>query len=220
MIVSSAISRPLRDKLETGPDLVPIASASVTCPKCKHALSGLSPSALAALSSCPVCGLGLQVTVFPSYGRGPSVGQAGVNRVGETDAACFFHPTKRAEVPCDRCGRYLCALCQLELEGQNLCPSCLSTGGAQGSILALEKERFRWDSLVWMLVLGPPLTICFWMLTPFTCLAAIVIGIWKYRSPPSRICRSQIRLVAGVVTALVLLIGGGVMLTIGITSGL
>lgn len=197
-----------------------MASAPLTCPKCRQALSTLPASELAGLSACPACGQALEVTLFPAFGRGPNVGQAGANRLSDADAACYFHPTKRAEVPCDRCGRYVCALCQLELEGQNLCPSCLTSGGQQGTILALEKERFRWDSLVWMLVLGPPLSICFWVLAPVTCLAALGVGVWKLRCPPSRIHRSRARMIGGMILAVIMMLGGMALWTLALSGGL
>lgn len=218
MIATSGTWRPCRAELEPDPDLESMAAAILICPKCHHALSTLPAAELAGLSACPECGTALEISLFPAYGRGPNVGQPGVNRVSDTDAACFFHPSKRAEVPCDRCGRFLCALCQLELEGQNLCPSCLTSGSQAGKILALEKARFRWDSLVWLLVLGPPFSICFAALTPLTCLAALVIGLWKFRSPPSRIHRSQGRLIGGMLTSVATLLGVVALFIIGLSQ--
>jgi hypothetical protein len=44
-------------------------------------------------------------------------------------------------VPCDACGRFLCALCDCELKGRHLCPSCLESGQKKQTIAGLEDER-------------------------------------------------------------------------------
>ena len=57
-------------------------------------------------------------------------------------AACFFHARKRAAVPCDRCGRFLCRLCDLDFgDGRHLCPECLRAGRGAGGMPELVNER-------------------------------------------------------------------------------
>lgn len=189
-----------------------MAVVAVQCPKCQQPLLGETATDWASLKACPACGQALEITRLPGHGRRPRVGQLGADRVSDTEAACFFHATKRAEVPCDRCGRFLCALCRLELAGQNLCPTCLNAAAGAGDVPALEKERFRWDLLVWMLTLGPLVTLCLWWLTPVTCLAAVGLGLWQRNCLPSRIHRSRGWLMAGVTLALVLLVAGALLL--------
>ncbi len=189
-----------------------MSASALTCPRCHESLAPLTAAELAALTNCPRCRQVLEITLLPAYGRAPTVGQVGSNRTADDDPACFFHASKRAEVPCDQCGRFLCALCQLVVAGQNLCPTCLASG-AGGPRGAWEKERFRWDLLAWFLVLGPPLSLCLWFLSPLTSLVALGIGVWKLNSPPSRIHRSRRRLVVAVLAAVVLLLAAGGLIT-------
>src|SRR5271166_5060845 len=72
---------------------------------------------------CPGCGLRVQVVVFPATKR-TQAGALPETLGGEAEASCFYHPESRAAVPCDECGRFLCRLCDLEVEGRHLCPSC------------------------------------------------------------------------------------------------
>ena len=34
--------------------------------------------------------------------------------LSEGESSCFYHPNKRAVVPCDQCGRFLCTLCRVD----------------------------------------------------------------------------------------------------------
>jgi len=197
-----------------------MAGSILLCPKCRQSLASLSSRDLAGLRACPSCGLTLAITVFPAYGKVPLPGRAAANRANDADAACFFHPTKRAEVPCDRCGRYLCALCQLVVDGQNLCPACVLRPAENGSTAIAEKARLRWDLLIWVLVVAPPLTICFGIFTPLSCVVAIGIGIWKLRSPPSRIHRSRLRLIGGIGAAVGVLVATIALVTIAVSQTL
>lgn len=76
------------------------------------------------LSPCPACGVPLQIEVFPALFRGRSVGQSGETIMIEGEASCFYHPQKKAVLPCQGCGRFLCALCDCEFNGQHFCPAC------------------------------------------------------------------------------------------------
>ena len=180
--------------------------AGLNCPKCLRSWSS-APQELASLTACPACGSAVEVTLFPAFGRGPTVGKAGENRLSDTEAACFFHPAKKAIVPCDQCGRFLCALCDLELERHHYCPTCLNSKRTGISPRSLETERFRWDSLVWALVLIPPLTLLCASVTPITSALAIGLGVWKFNAPPSRIARSRLRLALGLFAASTVLAG-------------
>jgi hypothetical protein len=43
-------------------------------------------------------------------------------------ATCFFHPDKAFQACCPRCGRFLCALCDLQLGAEHICPACFERG--------------------------------------------------------------------------------------------
>jgi len=183
------------------------------CPRCRSPLPAGNGGDPVTLTTCPSCRQNLELTLLPGYGRELEVGRSAMERIGDSDAACYFHTTKKAELPCDRCGRFLCALCRLELNGQNLCPTCFGAGAKKGTLPSLERERFRWDNLAWILAVGPVATLCLWWLTPVTCIAALTVGVWKLNSPPSRIHRSRVRLILAMIVA-ALLLGAAVVGTL------
>src|SRR6185503_1893620 len=41
-----------------------------------------------------------------------------------TDVPCAYHGGNRAEVPCLRCGSFLCRLCVTPVGGETYCPAC------------------------------------------------------------------------------------------------
>ncbi len=106
------------------------------------------------------------------------------------EASCFYHPLKRAVVPCDRCGRFLCGLCQVEFLGQNWCPRCIQASSEKGQLTHLDPSRTLYDNLALMLAIVPVLLIFATIITaPLT--LYIVIRYW--RAPSSILPRTKIR---------------------------
>ena len=113
----------------------------IKCPKCNVGLGELSILG-EAVAICPQCLKEIKVFAFPALYRKlpPSANHSGEIAI-EGDSTCFFHPQKKAAVPCDGCGRFLCALCDIEFSGQHLCSTCLEAGVKKKSIQSLEKSR-------------------------------------------------------------------------------
>lgn len=175
-----------------------MASPAPRCPHCRRALPTAAED-LDRLDRCPDCTKPLRVAVFPGFRRGPVAGRAAAAITGEGEAACYFHATKKAVVPCDECGRFLCALCDITLDDRHLCPTCLQTAHAKGTVETLEKSRVRWDIMAWYINLA-----CFTCIgAPVAAVANIVLLILRWRSPASRVARSRLRLVSAVVFSLV-----------------
>jgi hypothetical protein len=171
------------------------------CPGCGRALPS-HPNDLANIAACPNCRAELLVTVLPSFGRGPVTGVSAERTTSDDDATCFFHPTKKAAVPCDRCGRFLCALCDLPVAGEHLCPTCVQSSQKKDSLTGFGKPRVRWDVIVWWTVLAP-IIICY-IATPVSGFVAAGLAVWGLRSPPSRVVNSRARLIAGLVAGVLL----------------
>ncbi len=143
----------------------------------------------------------MQIAVFPAFSWTTAAGTRPQLALEEGESTCFYHPDKRAVVPCDTCGRFLCALCDIELHGKHLCPACIAPGKAESGIGYLERGRPRYDQMVWsMLIL--PLPFC-GMAAPLTATAALVLAIWKWGAPGSLVARTRLRLGVGMATAVV-----------------
>jgi hypothetical protein len=73
---------------------------------------------------CGHCGKRIGVYAFPTLTR-PQTESEAATPVLSSESACFYHPGKQATVICDECGRFLCALCDVEFDGRHLCAPCL-----------------------------------------------------------------------------------------------
>src|SRR5215207_8892602 len=101
--------------------------AALRCPNCSLPFEPESAAPLAEFE-CSACRSSLSVSVFPSFHSPPEeISTSSGAKAAEGEAVCFFHPEKRAECTCERCGRFICALCDFPLAGKHLCPKCLDS---------------------------------------------------------------------------------------------
>jgi hypothetical protein len=186
------------------------------CPSC-HTSWPIGPDTEPLTETCPGCGRQTRILIFPALARPAVQGHFGEFAVMEGEATCFYHPQKRALVPCDACGRFLCALCDCEMGEQHLCPACLDGGVRKHRIASLEQSRPRWDQIVWTVLVVGPLVTCFWG-APLTGALALCLIVWKRAAPPSLVANAPLSFgVAAAVAALEVL--GGVALWIGMAVG-
>lgn len=183
-------------------------AALIHCPKCQAALLHHAFNQ-GNFTPCASCNAPLQIEIFPALFRRPEPGRAGEVILLEGEASCFYHPQKKAVLPCEGCGRFLCALCDCEHLGQHLCPSCLETGRTKGKIKSLENQRTRYDNLAIALALLPFLIFYFTIITaPMT--LYVVLRYWK--APLGLTQRSRIKLVIAAGIATLQIAGWGVLL--------
>lgn len=166
------------------------------CSKCGQPVP-LETLGASTATACPHCQSKLEISVFPAMFRRIEPGRVGETIVVEGESSCFFHPQKKAVVPCDACGRFLCALCDCELHGQHFCPSCLETGKQKGKIEKLADVRFIYRRQA-LLMAFVPLFI--------TGLAAIYMSL-RYRNAPDSVVKPgrwgmKIALVVGILQTL------------------
>lgn len=161
-------------------------------------------------AQCPECRKRIDIEVFPALFAGPRIGRRGEALVDASDASCFFHAEKRAAVACESCGRFLCALCDLEVDGRHICPSCLAAGRKKGAMIALDQFRLSWPGIALLMAIVLPLA--FYPLAPLWGASALVvlgIGFWK---PGSITGRRRILLCTFTVILALGEIVGGIML--------
>ena len=156
---------------------------------------------------CPGCGESLQIEVYPAFFRRTAASTEEAGTLDEGDSTCFYHPSKKAVLPCEACGRFLCALCDCELNGQHLCPRCLEAGQAKGKIKNLDAGRRQWDSIALGLSVIPVATLIFWVFTIVTAPMALFIAIRYWNAPRSIFHRTKIRLVVAIVISTLEIIG-------------
>jgi hypothetical protein len=177
---------------------------------CPHCSNLLDPQAYAAEGECAVCRSRLRIALFPAFTHPPeAVSTASGERALEGEAACYFHAEKRATVSCERCGRFLCALCDMPFAGRHLCPACLDAS----KVPDLVGSRWVGGEMAALLGVGP-LIFCLpaWPLLPFAGGAAVFIALWTWKKPGSLVHGQRHGL------AIFGLIGG--LLQLAITAGL
>lgn len=147
--------------------------------------------------------------VFPALLRAPATGRKAETILLDGEAGCFYHPEKKAEIPCAECGRFLCALCDVELNDRHLCPACLEAGAKQGRLVELEQRRVRYDSIALALAIVP---LLMWPFTFATAPAAIACALYGARQPRSLVSRYWPRAAVAIVIASAELLGWAVVL--------
>ena len=150
------------------------------------------------LSPCPSCGVFTRVDIFPSLFREPDPGAFGETLLIDKEASCFYHPQKKAVILCSSCGRFLCALCDLELYGSHLCPSCLEVGKQKKKIKNLENHRTLYDSIT---LYTAVLSMLFWFISFITAPVVIFMTIRYWKVPTSIIPRTRVRFIAAFIIA-------------------
>ncbi len=96
---------------------------------------------------CPHCKTSFIALLFPAAVQNEFLGRYGEPLREESEAACFYHADKRAETACDRCGRFLCALCAIDTQDKRYCPQCLENGIRSGELPEFQSAYPRHDLL-------------------------------------------------------------------------
>lgn len=182
------------------------STSLIECPACKATLlegvfnhSDLIP--------CPSCHKPTHIEVFPALFRPVQKGREAEAVVLEGESNCFFHLGKKAVIPCQSCGRFLCSLCDCELNGEHFCPNCLEAGKTKGKIKSLENQRFRYDSIALGLTVIPIITLFGIYLTIITAPMALFMVIRYWKAPPSLVEKTKHRMVLALIFSVLQIVG-------------
>ena len=177
----------------------------IECPKCKAVLSANVINSFE-LTKCNACRVTLRVDAFPAIYRKLETSTSGENIAHSSEASCYYHQRKKAVNHCSMCGRFLCALCNLEIGNQVLCPVCLETGEEKKKLDVLENHRILYDNIALFIAILP-FSLIFWFLSPISAPVVLFITIRFWKAPTSLTHRSKIRFIAAFVLAGIQLAG-------------
>ena len=168
-----------------------LPAPTMACPQCATALAPGQFGSLVPLV-CPQCQVHLRGVVFPAFWQSAPTPVRGGDKVHEGESSCFFHAENKAALACDRCGRFICKLCEVELGPRRLCPTCLGSGLRGTSIPELLVSRFCWGNFA-LLMGGLPLLggIFLWPLFIISGPLPIFAAIYGWRKPGSLIHGSR-----------------------------
>ena len=154
-----------------------LSSGKAICPSCRGEVAPVATQN--GWQKCPYCGKQLQICVW-------TVARPNTNAaiVLSEQATCFFHPDKAFQACCQRCGRFVCALCDLQLGAEHVCPACFERGrGSSGANPGKAEWRHRdvlYDSIALTVGWG---WILFWP-TIVAAIPTVIILHVKYRKAP------------------------------------
>jgi len=175
----------------------------ISCTRCKTPLSAQAINTFA-LIPCPTCEAPIRADVYPALFRKLPSGHTGDALQAEGEAGCFYHPAKKATVSCSACGRFLCVLCDVELNNRHLCPGCLEKAKSKRKITNLETHRVCYDKITFFMALISMILI--WP-TIITAPVVLFMVIRYWRAPGSIIPRSKIRFILAFGIACLQIVG-------------
>lgn len=92
----------------------------------------------------------------------------------------------------------MCALCDIELEGQHLCPTCLESGKSSEKITRLVDRRVCYDQVALLVAFLPMFMV--WV-TIVSAPIAIYLSIRYWNAPTSILPRTKIRFIVAIILA-------------------
>lgn len=155
----------------------PTTPGTVGCPDCGGNVAPIETQT--GWQSCPYCEKRLQI-------RSWSIDRYSTNAAAAMpeQATCYFHPDKAFQACCQRCGRFICGLCDLQLGAEHICPTCFERGRTDTSQNGGKAEwRHRdvlYDSIAVTIGWG---WILVWPVIIAAIPGAIVLHV-KYRKAP------------------------------------
>lgn len=175
----------------------------LACPNCRT-IQPTDTINTGRMAPCPGCGVLIRATVFNALLRksDADVVPQGVAAHGESE--CFYHPGKTAVVPCADCGRLLCPVCRVEMDGKSICMNCLQAGRDKQKITALQNERVLYDGLAFTLAFWPMFLV---FPTPLTAPTAIFFCIKHWRRPGGVLPKGWFKNIAAFFLAILQLVG-------------
>ena len=181
--------------------------AVIACLHCKQPLNRMVRNTRA-LAACPACRSQLRADVYPAAGRPVPSGVAGEAIQTDKEAGCFYHPRKKAVLPCSTCGRFLCALCDIEFNGTHLCAQCFEKGKAGRKIQRLENRRVCYDRIALYVAL---FSMLLYWLSLLSAPIVLFMTVRYWRAPRSIVSRTKIRWIAAAALACIQLFFWGLV---------
>lgn len=190
-------------------------ASATTCPACEAPLAPTQINTSEPVR-CGACNHRVQTILFPALWRTITKGPDGQRRLDHSEASCFYHPEKRAAIVCEGCGRFLCSLCDIELDGHHLCSGCIEAGKRKGELDRIDSTRTLYDEVALTLALLP---VLFWPVTLVTAPTTIVLVCLWWKKPLSIIPRTRTRFVLALLFAGLQIAGWTTLFVAVVTQG-
>jgi uncharacterized paraquat-inducible protein A len=170
------------------------------CPRCNVPLT--SDWIRSGIVTCPYCSRAFEATAFhPPERKQQLVEMAAVTPDGTVNA-CANHAGNAATASCQRCGLFICALCDMNVGSGSYCPSCFDRVRSEGKLPAARRYRDYASMARTTAIFG----LLFWSigLGPVTIYYAVK-GRRQRRADGQRVIGVTITMLVGVLETLALL---------------
>ena len=109
------------------------------CPRCKVALTSdwIRNGAI----TCPYCNRAFEATTFTPPQRNENVTTQMMMAGPEGANACANHAGNAATASCQRCGLFICTLCEMNVGSGSYCPTCFERVRSEGTLQAARRYR-------------------------------------------------------------------------------
>lgn len=168
---------------------------AVICQRCHSALPAVGGDEV----RCDQCGAHARLLLFPALLKPPQRGRAGDALLIDGQSSCFYHPEKAAVIPCETCGRFLCALCDIELGDRHVCPGCLASDESDART-GLDSQRALPDAVALDLAVVPIIPL-FWWSSVFTAPMVLFLCVQYWNAETSVVRRGRWRLILALLIA-------------------
>ena len=189
-------------------------SAIYTGPQCPLCNAPLDPNALrAGTMDCPSCNRSFEATPFqPADFRHEAVPVVTETPDGVA-AACANHARNAAVTSCQRCGLFVCALCEMNVGNASYCPSCFDRVRTEGTL----QERYR--DYASMAVSGVIVGfLCYFIPAPFAIYWAAK-GIGQRRREGRNIAGMIVTMIFAILQSLSIVVMIGLVVWAFVTEG-
>jgi len=170
----------------------------VRCPDCQRGLSK-KINGLRKDSVCPHCGKQVNWYIFPRYFASQQKDLTFDNITSDGESSCYYHSDKKAVVTCDQCGKFLCSLCDLELNNKHICPNCFNSGKKKKKSFEFEDSRILYDDLALAIAFWPIFTFYFTIFGSFISMY-FAIRYWNVNS--SVITHNKLKKIVAIILSL------------------
>lgn len=172
------------------------------CPRCGIPLN--ASTLRSGTLICDHCSRPFEATVFQPPQRRQQITEV-VGAAGPEGAnACANHARNAAVTSCQRCGLFICSLCDMNMGTGSYCPSCFDRVRAEGTLKPIATRHRDYASIARLTAI---VGILFWFAWP------VLGGMVVYYAPKAmKQRREQGRSTAGMIVILILgileIIGG------------
>lgn len=169
------------------------------CPGCRKPLDASAVNQ-PEFVPCPACGTRTKTLLFPAFARPIAGGQAPQLITADGESTCYQHSSSKAVAVCDRCGRFMCALCEISLPGgEMVCPGCIQSGIRKKALTTFETERTPRDKIALILCLLPVIVPCLYSISIVTAPISLFMAIRYWKTPLGILTKSKWRFVTTIV---------------------